>query len=63
MSEFSYETRQTVMQEAIMWAVLQMLKDESDVENCWQSRIRALAEEVGKIARELRDFNDQFEGE
>lgn len=63
MTEFSYEMRQTVMQEAILWAVFHMLQGEADTENCWQSRIRVLSEEAGKIARELRDFNDQFEVE
>lgn len=62
MPEYTNRDKLIVMQEQSMWTVENILREEATLlDHAWKARIGKLAEEARQIARELRDYNDQFE--
>lgn len=62
MPKFTNRDRMCIMQEQAMWSIADSLKSASDsVDNAWSERIEALQDQAVVIARELREYNDQFE--
>lgn len=62
MPQFTNRDRMIVQQEQSLWNASQILLGEAEsIETCWQERLRKLADETTAIAREIRDYNNQFE--
>ena len=63
MPEFTNSDRNVIGLEEKLWVAVEMLKDHGVNRNAWGLRIEDLRTEMCKIAREIRDYNDQFETE
>ena len=61
MPEFSYRDRTIVMQEADLWTVFQILAEASKLDSGFQKQITELRDAAKALAREMGDYNDQFE--
>lgn len=60
MPQFSHEDRQMVELEQVLWNVHILL---THIQNggCWRKRIDEVQIQVELLAREVRDYNDQFD--
>ena len=57
--EFSYDDRLVLALEAELWAIRGMLMD---LPNChWTNRVVEVRTAVETIAKEIREYHDQFE--
>jgi len=64
MPEFSNRDRLCIMAEQTMWTVSNLLGEESrSLDNEFGRKIGELHKQASVIAKELRDYNDQFENE
>ncbi len=62
MPQFSYEDRNIVMAEGVMYAIEEMLGNlERDLHGEFSKDVVALRDQANSFAAKLRDYNDQFE--
>ena len=62
MPSYSYEDKLMIMQEQSLWTCVELLKNElSAMDNAWSDRLKALHDEALKIAKELQQYNEQWE--
>ena len=62
MPEYTNNDRQMIEAEQILWSVQELLNISQSC-GAWQERIKQLRDQCQVIARELREYNDQFEVE
>lgn len=60
MPEFTHEDRRMIEIENTVWNVVATLYPIAEA-GAWTKKIKSLHDEAVAIARELRDYNDQFE--
>lgn len=62
MPEYTNNDRQMIEAEQAMWLVGAML-DNVQGGGSWRAKIKSLRDQCVEVARELREYNDQFEVE
>lgn len=62
MPQYTYGERQILMAEAELWTALSILCA-IEHDGHWSERLKIVKEAVHQLAKEFRDYNDQWEEE
>lgn len=61
MPQFTHRDRMMVEAENALWSTREQLREALQWSGAWSERVAKVVAEIGRIAIEMRDYNDQFE--